>query len=172
MLRCLGSILIFSGFIYAGVYYCNRLKMKEKIIKEIIMILEILISNIDYSVIALTDIFEKIELSDLCAPTKRMIKNVVEKLKESDIETFGTIWTKQTDLELGAFLDEKEKILIKDIGLIENHVDKNSQVLVLKRVREELIRLSNNYSNEFKGKIKTYMVSFASFGIILIITLI
>jgi len=168
----LGALMILGGFLLVGYSYCNKLKMRQRILKEILEIIRQIISNIDFALIEMKEIFEKMDINKMSDYSKNFVLNLINELNKSDIDTFGEIWCKCIGNSYGNVLDKKTMNILCDVSLIDNYIDKNSQIYVLKKVENEVDKLTAEQQEGIKNKIKTYMVSSASIGIIVVIALI
>lgn len=168
----IGGLLILAGCFMYGFSYSQRLKNRIIILKDMIRMLSVMNNHIGYSLIDMTQIFEKIKAFDMCSYVREFTEYIYDGLNKSDIDTFSMIWNDAADKAFAGILGKRQLEIIKEAGAISIFLDKDSQIKhiqsVLCGLNEELDAVKTNAA----GKMKAYIVTGISAGLILVIVLI
>ena len=161
----IGGILILSGCFMYGLSYSQRLKNRIIILKDMVRMLSVMNNHIGYSLIDMTQIFERLGDFDMCSYVRNFTGYIYEALNKSDIDTFALIWNEAADKAFAGILGKRQLEIIKEAGSISTFIDIQSVVCEL---NEELDVVKTNAA----GKMKAYIVTGISAGLILVIVLI
>ena len=82
----IGGILILSGCFMYGLSYSQRLKNRITILKDMVRMLSVMNNHIGYSLIDMTQIFERLGDFDMCSYVRDFTGYIYEALNKSDIE--------------------------------------------------------------------------------------
>ena len=93
----IGGILILSGCFMYGLSYSQRLKNRIIILKDMVRMLSVMNNHIGYSLIDMTQIFERLGDFDMCSYVRNFTGYIYEALNKSDIDTFALIWNEAAD---------------------------------------------------------------------------
>ena len=93
----IGGILILSGCFMYGLSYSQRLKNRIIILKDMVRMLSVMNNHIGYSLIDMTQIFERLGDFDMCSYVRDFTGYICEALNKSDIDTFALIWNEAAD---------------------------------------------------------------------------
>ena len=148
----IGGILILSGCFMYGLSYSQRLKNRIIILKDMVRMLSVMNNHIGYSLIDMTQIFERLGDFDMCSYVRNFTGYIYEALNKSDIDTFALIWN--------------------EAGSISTFIDKDSQLKHIQSVVCELNEELDVVKTNAAGKMKAYIVTGISAGLILVIVLI
>ena len=152
----IGGILILSGCFMYGLSYSQRLKNRIIILKDMVRMLSVMNNHIGYSLIDMTQIFERLGDFDMCSYVRNFTGYIYEALNKSDIDTFALIWNEAADKAFAGILGKRQLEIIKEIQS------------VVCELNEELDVVKTNAA----GKMKAYIVTGISAGLILVIVLI
>ena len=97
---------------------------------------------------------------------------IYEALNKSDIDTFALIWNEAADKAFAGILGKRQLEIIKEAGSISTFIDKDSQLKHIQSVVCELNEELDVVKNNAAGKMKAYIVTGISAGLILVIVLI
>ena len=86
----IGGILILSGCFMYGLSYSQRLKNRITILKDMVRMLSVMNNHIGYSLIDMTQIFERLGDFDMCSYVRDFTGYIYEALNKSDIESPDT----------------------------------------------------------------------------------
>ena len=103
---------------------------------------------------------------------KAFAKYLKEKLNKSDIDTFALIWNEAADKAFAGILGKRQLEIIKEAGSISTFIDKDSQLKHIQSVVCELNEELDVVKTNAAGKMKAYIVTGISAGLILVIVLI
>ena len=81
----IGGILILSGCFMYGLSYSQRLKNRITILKDMVRMLSVMNNHIGYSLIDMTQIFERLGDFDMCSYVRNFTGYIYEELNKSDI---------------------------------------------------------------------------------------
>ena len=175
----IGGILILSGCFMYGLSYSQRLKNRITILKDMVRMLSVMNNHIGYSLIDMTQIFERLGDFDMCSYVRDFTGYIYEALNKSDIESPDT---EDDDDELPegfeiedeyeGILSKRQLEIIKEAGSISTFIDKDSQLKHIQSVVCELNEELDVVKNNAAGKMKAYIVTGISAGLILVIVLI
>ena len=165
----IGGILILSGCFMYGLSYSQRLKNRIIILKDMVRMLSVMNNHIGYSLIDMTQIFERLGDFDMCSYVRDFTGYICEALNKSDIDTFALIWNEAADK---AFTSGGLSGMIKEAGSISTFIDKDSQLKHIQSVVCELNEELDVVKTNAAGKMKAYIVTGISAGLILVIVLI
>ena len=168
----IGGILILSGCFMYGFSYSQRLKNRIIILKDMIRVLTAMNNHIGYSLIDMTQIFGKIKASDMCSYVREFTEYIYAGLNKSDIDTFAIIWNDAADKAFAGVLGKRGLEIIKEAGTISTFIDKESQLKHIQSVLSELNEELDVVKTNAAGKMKAYIVTGISAGLILVIVLI
>ena len=141
--KCLdiGGILILSGCFMYGLSYSQRLKNRIIILKDMVRMLSVMNNHIGYSLIDMTQIFERLGDFDMCSYVRNFTGYIYEALNKSDIDTFALIWNEAADKAFAGILGKRQLEIIKEAGSISTFIDKDSQ---LKHIQSVVCELNEN----------------------------
>ncbi len=168
----IGGILILAGCFMYGLSYSQRLKNRMVILKDIIRLLAVMNNHIGYSLIDMTQIFERLGDYDMCPYVREFTEYIYNALNKSDIDTFGLIWNDAADKAFAGILGKRQLEIIKEAGAISTFIDKDSQLKLIQSVLCELNEELDTVKSNAAGKMKAYIVTGISAGLILVIVLI
>lgn len=168
----IGGILILAGCFMYGLSYSQRLKNRIIILKDMIRILSVLNNHIGYSLIDMTQIFERLGDFDMCSYARNFTGYIYKELNKSVIDTFGVIWNDAADKAFMGTLGKRQIEIIKEAGNISTFIDKDSQLKLIQSVLCELNEELDTVKTNAAGKMKAYIVTGISAGLILVIVLI
>ena len=103
---------------------------------------------------------------------KKNNTDVSSELNKSDIDTFALIWNEAADKAFAGILGKRQLEIIKEAGSISTFIDKDSQLKHIQSVVCELNEELDVVKNNAAGKMKAYIVTGISAGLILVIVLI
>lgn len=168
----IGGLFIMAGCFMYGLSYSQRLKNRILILKDMIRMLSVMNNHIEYSLIDMTQIFERLKDFGMCPYVRSFIEYIYDGLKKSDIDTFAVIWNDAADKAFERILGRRQLEMIKEAGNISTFIDKDSQLKLIRSVmcglEEELEAVKTNAT----GKMKAYVAAGISAGLILVIVLI
>ena len=124
----IGGILILSGCFMYGLSYSQRLKNRIIILKDMVRMLSVMNNHIGYSLIDMTQIFERLGDFDMCSYVRNFTGYIYEALNKSDIDTFALIWNEAADKAFAGILGKRQLEIIKEAGSISTFIDKDSQL--------------------------------------------
>ena len=154
---------------YVRVFLQSEIKEQDNNIKRMLSVMN---NHIGYSLIDMTQIFEKLKAFDMCSYVREFTEYIYDGLNKSDIDTFSMIWNDAADKAFAGILGKRQLEIIKEAGAISTFLDKDSQIKhiqsVLCGLNEELDAVKTNAA----GKMKAYIVTGISAGLILVIVLI
>lgn len=168
----IGGILILTGCFMYGFSYSQRLKDKIMILKDMIRMLSVMNNHIGYSLIDMAQIFEKLKAFDMCSYVMEFTEYIYDELKKSDIDTFAMIWSAAAEKAFTGILGKRQLEIIKEAGAISTFPDKDSQLKLIQSVLCELNDELDVVKANAAGKMKAYIVTGISAGLILVIVLI
>ena len=163
----IGGILILSGCFMYGLSYSQRLKNRITILKDMVRMLSVMNNHIGYSLI-----FERLGDFDMCSYVRNFTGYIYEALNKSDIDTFALIWNEAADKAFAGILGKRQLEIIKEAGSISTFIDKDSQIKLIQSVVCELNEELDVVKTNAAGKMKAYIVTGISAGLILVIVLI
>ena len=161
----IGGILILSGCFMYGLSYSQRLKNRIIILKDMVRMLSVMNNHIGYSLIDMTQIFERLGDFDMCSYVRNFTGYIYEALNKSDIDTFALIWNEAADKAFAGILGKRQLKII-------TFIDKDSQIKLIQSVVCELNEELDVVKTNAAGKMKAYIVTGISAGLILVIVLI
>ena len=82
----IGGLLILAGCFMYGFSYSQRLKNRIIILKDMIRMLSVMNNHIGYSLIDMTQIFEKLKAFDMCSYVREFTEYIYDGLNKSDID--------------------------------------------------------------------------------------
>ena len=129
-------------------------------------------NHIGYSLIDMTQIFERLGDFDMCSYVRDFTGYICEALNKSDIDTFALIWNEAADKAFAEILGKRQLEIIKEAGSISTFIDKDSQIKLIQSVVCELNEELDVVKTNAAGKMKAYIVTGISAGLILVIVLI
>mgnify|MGYP002985677486 FL=1 len=103
---------------------------------------------------------------------KKNNTDVSSELNKSDIDTFALIWNEAADKAFAGILGKIQLEIIKEAGSISTFIDKDSQLKHIQSVVCELNEELDVVKTNAAGKMKAYIVTGISAGLILVIVLI
>ena len=103
---------------------------------------------------------------------KKNNTDVSSELNKSDIDTFALIWNEAADKAFAGILGKRQLEIIKEAGSISTFIDKDSQLKHIQSVVCELNEELDVVKTNAAGKMKAYIVTGISAGLILVIVLI
>ena len=103
---------------------------------------------------------------------KKNNTDVSSELNKSDIDTFALIWNEAADKAFAGILGKRQLEIIKEAGSISTFIDKDSQIKLIQSVVCELNEELDVVKTNAAGKMKAYIVTGISAGLILVIVLI
>ena len=103
---------------------------------------------------------------------KKNNTDVSSELNKSDIDTFALIWNEAADKAFAGILGKRQLEIIKEVGSISTFIDKDSQLKHIQSVVCELNEELDVVKTNAAGKMKAYIVTGISAGLILVIVLI
>lgn len=168
----IGGLLILAGCFMYGLSYSQRLKNRIIILKDMIRMLSVMNNHIGYSLIDMTQIFVKLKAFDMCSYVSEFTEYIYDGLNKSDIDTFSMIWNDAADKAFAGILAGRQLEVIKEAGNISVFIDKDSQIKLLQSVICELTDELDTVRTGAAGKMKAYIVTGISAGLILVIVLI
>lgn len=168
----IGGLLILAGCFMYGLSCSQRLKNRIIILKDMIRLLTVMNNHIGYSLIDMTQIFEKLKAFDMCSYVREFTEYIYDGLNKSDIDTFALIWNDSADKAFAGILVSRQLEIIKEAGAISTFIDKESQIKLLQSVICELGDELDTVKTGAAGKMKAYIVTGLSAGLILVIVLI
>ncbi len=168
----IGGLLILAGCFMYGLSYSQRLKNRIIILKDMIRMLSVMNNHIGYSLIDMTQIFEKLMSFDMCSYVRSFTEYIYDGLNKSDIDTFVVIWSAAADKAFSGVLGKRELEMIKEAGALSTFIDKDSQLKHIQSVICELNEELDVVKTNAAGKMKAYIVTGISAGLILVIVLI
>ena len=120
----------------------------------------------------MTQIFERLGDFDMCSYVRNFIGYIYKALNKSDIDTFALIWNDAADKAFSEILGKRQLEIIKEAGNISTFIDKDSQMTLIQSVICELNEELDVVKTNAAGKMKAYIVTGISAGLILVIVLI
>lgn len=168
----IGGLLILAGCFMYGFSYSQRLKNRIIILKDMVRMLSVMNNHIGYSLIDMTQIFERLGDFDMCSYVRDFTGYICEALNKSDIDTFALIWNEAADKAFAEILGKRQLEIIKEAGSISTFIDKDSQIKLIQSVVCELNEELDVVKTNAAGKMKAYIVTGISAGLILVIVLI
>lgn len=168
----IGGILIMTGCFMYGLSYSQRLKNRIIILKDMIRLLTAMNNHIGYSLIDMAQIFERLGNIDMCSYVNAFTEYIYIELNKSDIDTFELIWNDAADKAFAGILGKRQLEIIKEAGAISTFIDKDSQIKLIQSVLCELNEEHDAVKTNAAGKMKAYIVTGISAGLILVIVLI
>ena len=118
----IGGILILSGCFMYGLSYSQRLKNRITILKDMVRMLSVMNNHIGYSLIDMTQIFERLGDFDMCSYVRDFTGYIYEALNKSDIDTFALIWNEAADKAFAGILGKRQLEIIKEAGSISTFI--------------------------------------------------
>ena len=161
----IGGILILSGCFMYGLSYSQRLKNRIIILKDMVRMLSVMNNHIGYSLIDMTQIFERLGDFDMCSYVRNFTGYIYEALN-------ALIWNEAADKAFAGILGKRQLEIIKEAGSISTFIDKDSQLKHIQSVVCELNEELDVVKTNAAGKMKAYIVTGISAGLILVIVLI
>ena len=137
-----------------------------------VRMLAVMNNHIGYSLIDMTQIFERLGDFDMCSYVRNFIGYIYKALNKSDIDTFALIWNDAADKAFAEILGKRQLEIIKEAGNISTFIDKDSQMTLIQSVICELNEELDVVKTNAAGKMKAYIVTGISAGLILVIVLI
>ena len=120
----------------------------------------------------MTQIFERLGDFDMCSYVRDFTGYICEALNKSDIATIALIWNEAADKAFAEILGKRQLEIIKEAGSISTFIDKDSQIKLIQSVVCELNEELDVVKTNAAGKMKAYIVTGISAGLILVIVLI
>lgn len=168
----IGGLLILAGCFMYGLSYSQRLKNRIIILKDMIRMLTVMNNHIGYSLIDMIQIFDRFKAFDMCSYVKNFTEYIYDGLNKSDIDTFAVIWNYAADKAFAVVLSKRQLEIIKETAEISTFLDKDSQLKLIQSVLCELNEELDTVKTNAAGKMKAYIVTGISAGLILVIVLI
>jgi len=137
-----------------------------------VRMLSVMNNHIGYSLIDMTQIFQRLGDFDMCSYVRNFTGYIYEALNKSDIDTFALIWNEAADKAFAGILGKRQLEIIKEAGSISTFIDKDSQLKHIQSVVCELNEELDVVKTNAAGKMKAYIVTGISAGLILVIVLI
>ena len=153
----IGGILILSGCFMYGLSYSQRLKNRIIILKDMVRMLSVMNNHIGYSLIDMTQIFERLGDFDMCSYVRDFTGYICEALNKS-------IWNEAADKAFAEILGKRQLEIIKEAGSISTFIDKDSQIKLIQSVVCELNEELDVVKTNAAGKMKAYIVTGISAG--------
>ena len=135
--------------------------------------LSVMNNHIGYSLIDMTQIFERLGDFDMCSYVRDFTGYIYEALNKSDIDTFALIWNEAADKAFAGILGKRQLEIIKEAGSISTFIDKDSQLKHIQSVvcelNEELDVVKNNAAGRIwypsEGALKGAILSKDNFNV-------
>ena len=108
----------------------------------------------------------------MCSYVRNFTGYIYEALNKSDMDTFALIWNEAADKAFAGILGKRQLEIIKEAGSISTFIDKDSQLKHIQSVVCELNEELDVVKTNAAGKMKAYIVTGISAGLILVIVLI
>ena len=172
MLGFAGGLLILSGCFVYGMTYSIRLKKRIEILRDMINVFDRMKGFMGYSMLEMEDIFIKLDTYEYSVAVDGFIKCILIELNKSDIETFEQIWTSAVKKCFTGLLKSSEISVITQTGHISDYLDKENQIKLIESAGYELKEILSTVKEGAPDKMKAYIITGLSVGLILVITLI
>ena len=170
MLKVIGCICVLVSSTYYGFYLSFICNKRIAVKKEWIYLCSLLESYINYSLYSMDNVCEMLSEKSGISEIKAFFKQISKKLKKSDIE-FDELWRKMI-MEEFPYLSKNDKNILYKLGELTNLTNKNTQIDIIRQVKEELNSNLAFTCEESIKKQKIYKILGVSFGLIIVISLI
>ncbi len=153
MLKTIGAVLIISAGIINGIKSANKLKNRVKGLRSIMLSVGRMRAELVSRLSSVTDILKS--LSERAPmPAKKLYERAYSGLKQSEGESFYSIWRAAVDDSDELMLNSDEKTVLYEVGACLGKYDVKSQDELLNGIILRFSGLEGEAEDELKSELR------------------